>query len=373
MIRPLLRALATMTAGALTVLTAAPASAHHNTLHFGTAGDIGSYYIRDIVASPAFATDRTVFAMGWSPGQCAIVVTYTGCDTLFTSTDGGTTWTLVDSEGLLTFGGTILLPPSYPADDRIFVGGSEGLYVSGDGGATFALAAPGLAANAAMSPGFDTTDPRIVFGASRALAYNDHTGLVEPLGKVVTSSGITQFHFAPDYLSTGELLVSGTVADAGSQRTAVFACGAGPLCPERWRSDVAIGPADFALSPSYATDGTLYGWRARRMFRSTDRGHSFVNLTSPVADGQVSQIAVSATGVVYAAMSPTLPSGVMGLFRSTDGGASWTQLDPSGPLGTNGAALIEVLPDRLLAVPGLGSPAGVLCSTDDGASWAPAC
>jgi len=86
---------------------------------------------------------RELYATGFSGDNCA-----TRCPVLFRSTDAGVSWKRLPAVGFV--GGTIMLPPSYPADDRIFIAGPNALQVSNDGGRSFTDLTP-LGGFAAMS------------------------------------------------------------------------------------------------------------------------------------------------------------------------------------------------------------------------------
>src|SRR5579884_1209122 len=88
-------------------------------------------WLTQIVVSPAFGTDRTVFAT-WSEGLNGAVLR---------STDGGASFQQVGTAGLETANKTLSISPTYGADHTIAVTASAGTsavsYVSTDGGSTW--------------------------------------------------------------------------------------------------------------------------------------------------------------------------------------------------------------------------------------------
>src|SRR5439155_25319187 len=98
-----------------------------------------------IAASPAYATDRTLF-----------VVSNSG---LFKSTDGGATWPLQQFANSGTFS-SVAVSPGYPTDLTVLAASySTGVYKSTNGGASFTPSSTGLPAGISvyglvMSPNF---------------------------------------------------------------------------------------------------------------------------------------------------------------------------------------------------------------------------
>jgi hypothetical protein len=127
-----------------------------------------------------------------------------------------------------------------------------------------------------------------------------------------------------------------------------------------------------ALAVAPSAPATIYaGSAAGLVSRTGDGGGSFRNVTAaPLPDRWLSALAVDAADekVVYAAFSgfsrvtPERPGHV---FRSTDGGASWSARDVP----------LDIPVDSLLAhprAPGVlyaGTDAGVLATVDGGATW----
>jgi len=154
--------------------------------------------------SPNYANDHEVYGSGVATTDCLSGT----CPTLFRSTDGGTTWVRVWS---LDFGGgTVMLPPSYPADHRVFEIDSHALRMSSDGGELFRPLTP-LGGHAAMSPGFSTVDRQILVGAMPGWIYHDQSSAVTPFNLAPEPTSVAlSFAYSPMYTSDRTLIVAGT-------------------------------------------------------------------------------------------------------------------------------------------------------------------
>lgn len=109
-----------------------------------------------------------------------------------------------------------------------------------------------------------------------------------------------------------------------------------------------------AVSPSFATDHTLLAAADDGVFRSTDAGSTWQNLSSGL-NGH------SARAVAYLPSGGVLVATDGGVYRS-ESGSSWAAaVGPGGPVAALGVAQTEAF-----AAPSAG---GLLASTDGGMSW----
>jgi len=333
----------------------------------GQGGDTpeGSGFV-SFTPSPNYGNDHEVYASGVATRGCATEQ----CPTLFRSTDGGVTWVRVWS---VTFGGgTVLLPPSYPADHRVFEIDEHALRTSADGGHLFRPLTP-LGGHAAMSPGFSGGDRQILVGAMPGWIYHDDNSVVTPFSLAPEPMSVAlSFAYSPSYTADHKLIVGGTGAPIGSP-SLVSRC-TGATCTPATPLAGSVGTPSLMASRSYASDGLAYAWQQARFYRSVDGGATFAPLTLPTP-GTVQGVAEDQTGGLFVALlSKNLDgSSTGGVFVSRDKGTTWARIGAGSALD-RGATAVMPLPDgRLLVAPYTASGGGVLCSPDDGGSFAPRC
>lgn len=118
-----------------------------------------------------------------------------------------------------------------------------------------------------------------------------------------------------------------------------------------------------ALAPSNVSTIYVAGYISsgtRVIFRSTDGGAAWTQGAAPSSSAQVSGLAVhpSSPSTLYATTSWG------GCFKSTDGASSWTKMDKA-PSGANCVAINPSNPNEVF----IGSNDGVYYSADGGATW----
>lgn len=319
-----------------------------------------------VTPSPGYSSDGTIFASGSATTGCM----YVACPVLFRSTDRGRSWHRLRGVGF--DGGEVMLPASYPADNRIFAAGPTGLLVSADGGQTFLQLAV-ITGNAAISPAFSSSDPRILFAATPGWEYRDDVRATKPGGVVLPSTSTSgSVAFAPAYPADSRILVGGTtVHGAARSASAVFLC-EDNVCGTSTVLDDFTGAPTVAVSPAYALDNTVVAWRATGLFASTDGGRSFRRLALP-GEGTVENVAFTGNGLVAVVRTASADDDRTTLLHTPDLGATWA---PFGG-GTSPASSIqglEVLPDgKMLATPTAHAGGGLRCSRDGGRTWARRC
>jgi photosystem II stability/assembly factor-like uncharacterized protein len=234
----------------------------------------------------------------------------------------------------------------------VFVGTRKGIFRSLDGGATWTAAGTGIPSPDVAALAGDPADPRIFYaGISRGTVVR---------GGVFKSADRGN-HWTPEPAGIGRrgllaLAVSadGPAADlyAGTEADGVW------KSVDRaatWRAASrglrAAGVSSVALDPAHP--GRLYAVAAG-LFRSTDGGATWTRLRADA----FGRVAVDSTGVVY------VFTGVLGLARSADGGATWKGIDPGLP-SEDAFAVDPDHPGRLYA----GGHLTVARSSDGGATW----
>jgi RNA polymerase sigma-70 factor (ECF subfamily) len=318
--------------------------------------------IEHFAVSPSYEDDRTVYASGrrtWCDGVA--------CPVLYRSNDGGRNWVLLPAAGRRP--GHVLLPPSYPRDDRIFSVGSTELQVSVDGGATFTTVGPANGV-AAISPSFSDGDPRILLGNGTGLLmsgleYHDHDRTVRPLSLVLPVGGLpSTYWFSPDYATDRTVFVGGTRNNPqGIKESAVFAC-------SEARCRLAQGFGMVQGGPTLVSSPTagLVAWWPFHIFRSRDGGGSFEPIAFP---GRVLlDLRTAPDGRLFITVTDDPVKDLGRVHVSSDGGTTWTETGGGLALQT-----LAFLPDgRVLGAPvAQARGRGLVCSADDGRTWHSTC
>lgn len=285
----------------------------------------------------------------------------------FRSDDGGTSWRAVD-EGLALNLAWVAISPRDP--DVAVASGAYGapLYRTGDGGEHWE--STGIAG--AASVGFAARSDLVLVGdLTGQLHRSDDAGTTWGSPKKITEGAKAAVRaLAIDDRTDGEVRVlAGTDREGllvSTDGGATFTAGTKLGKDDRVR-DVALSPAD-------ATTAFASTW-AGGACRSTDRGDTWTctrdGLSTdhqadelPTKLPQFGELAVGADGRTL------LLAGYDGLFRSTDGGASWAEVETQGPrnvvslavtAGASGAPPTVAIAQYLN---------GVLVSDDGGGSWA---
>jgi photosystem II stability/assembly factor-like uncharacterized protein len=236
------------------------------------------YSISDVAVSPAYATDRTSFA-AWASGVGIGASVYR-------TTDGGATWELVYSTDYV---GALAISPRYAGDRTLYATGNSGRVLrSGDGGETWAEVGD-------WPPG--------------------------------TTSAARQVALPPNYP------MDSTVFAAGSQGFWRLLPGATTWEPAASGLDADVYVVSIAVSPDYAVDETLLAtglWYAELggephhgVFRSTDGGVNWELANLGLPDAKMGQVAFSPH---FSADRAAYVTSEGQLYRSGDGGLSWTAL-----------------------------------------------
>src|SRR5581483_7364594 len=207
-------------------------------------------------AAPSnYASSHTIVALGMGH-SCS-------CPVLFQSTDGGATWS-ASTVAAPPASEQLALPPTYPADPRIFIGTN-----AQSGGAAYVLASfdsvptplVGPAGHVALAAGFDYGDNRVFVAAQ---------GAVFALMVEATPPTLTPVLTYPQWVGTASLVTPtdlagaavlvlappgtaavGNVAAGQTPAASIVACGAGPTCAVR-----GAAPPQALLLNASPSDGT---------------------------------------------------------------------------------------------------------------------
>lgn len=331
----------------------------------------------EFTPSPSYDEDRTVFAAG-SGDDCDDIAAR--CAVLFKSNDGGSSWEKLPAGGRDY--GTIILPPAYPRDPRIFSAGLL-LSVSTDGGATFRALGP-APGPATMSPLFSAGDPRILFGSDRALRsptpmeYRDDGPVLVPWATPLAAGVLaTDFWFGPGYVRDRRLFVAATeppvAGVTGTQPTFPAETTALYECTERnCRRLVDLGTSVLPSSVAWSTrdQATMLVGSTWKLYRSFDAGRTFSALSLPGTDKyrRLHRLTAAPGGRLYASVTGDGPIGNR-LFVSDDDGTTWRlQQEAAGAF-----FYLTALPDGVLLDGTQLDGGGIACSVDNGTTWARRC
>jgi len=295
------------------------------------------------------------------PGHPEIVLVNgrSGC---FLSKDSGTTWSgLAHGYGAIPEGNAVVFDPSDP-DGNTYLMGDEG-----DG--TILRTSDG---------GFDWDPVLVLPGVGPNNRHGVRCLVFAPSDSTVVYAGFCRpgIHSDPHELDFGSSYGVYRSVDGGS----TWAEANGDL------PNPARGRNVTSLAVSHQNPGTVYaGFRDGGVFKSTDGGAHWAHLTNQPSNNWSETWPVGAPvprdSILSLAIHPddeeTIYAGtnIRGLYRSTDGGAAWTQVVHENDLidqGTENHAHVFAIvvnpqnPDEIYLGEWHG---GIYRSTDAGASW----
>ncbi|MFB0537024.1 MAG: WD40/YVTN/BNR-like repeat-containing protein, partial [Anaerolineae bacterium] len=325
-----------------------------------------------LALSPAFAKDRTAFAAFSGVG-------------LLRTTDGGGTWEAANA-GLLYENATftvLALSPSFARNRTLYAllswwaEGSEKsrLYRSTDGGDSWQGLQAGLASESRVTALSLLDDDSLLLGTEDGGGYRVDVADLS-WAAVVGKEGMVQpYEVDVNALSISPNYAQDRIIYAGSAAAGVFLSTDGGLHWQEMGFPARGSDPDLfhlALSPDYPEDRTLFATAGWRPYRSNDGGNTWQVLGWGLPDVfPISALAISpAYGqdrTVYAGGNYLAPR----IFVSTDGGENWQASGPGLPQSSSGVDAIAFSPgyavDRT-AYAWLKNQ-GLYRSTDGGASW----
>jgi photosystem II stability/assembly factor-like uncharacterized protein len=205
---------------AVNAIAFSPTYAADQTLFAGTSGGVyqstdgGNNWIptslnylpvNAIAFSPAYATDQTLFA---GTDYSSYPLSPSG---VFTSTDGGATWTWMGSGLPLLDVTSLALSPAYAFDQTLFAG-ADGVYKSFDGGGSWSLMSTvGLVNAIALSPAYAPLDQTLFVGsgASGVFKSTDGGGTWQAMNTGLGDLNVRSLALSPGY-SSDHTLFAGT-------------------------------------------------------------------------------------------------------------------------------------------------------------------
>jgi YVTN family beta-propeller protein len=324
--------------------------------------------IYDLAISPGYAQDQTIYASTSTAG-------------VFISHDGGRSWQETGFPGRA--GGStdyprLAISPDYVGDQTLFVASGSGVYRWLDGdwqelqeglGNLFPASAlaisPNFSADSTLFIAGDYRCPQVFISTDRGESWTSVSqGLPED------SFEIASLAISPNYAEDGTVY-------AWLQYQGLYRTTDRGQSWEQVKEEEDWYVQSMALSPDFATDQTLFvGALDGNLHRSDDGGFTWQALGGGLPPGTV--------WVWALVMSPefardgTLFAGLdQGIYKSTDGGHSWQAVNtglPHRPDGELAAVLaLAMSPDYTADQTALTAlfEHGVYKSTDGGASWYP--
>ena len=263
-----------------------------------------------IAASPAFATDHTVL-FG--------VETAADIGGAWMSTDGGTSATALPITSENT-GNALAFSPSFSSDRTFAIGlGSDGLFVTTDGGSTFKSMYKGTVTSVLFSPAYATSHEVFVGTSGKGIqALDVSTGAVRAVAmpSYAQSFAITALAASPSFAQDGTLFV-------GTSRLGLFVSrDAGKSLTESSGGITNSRVNAVAVSPAFAGDRTVFfGTAYQGVARTFDGGKTVSYCNSGLGDDSVLQVVVSPAYATDQTVAAGTDGG--GLFVSVNKGDSW--------------------------------------------------
>jgi photosystem II stability/assembly factor-like uncharacterized protein len=269
-------------------------------------------------------------------------------------------------------GGTAAAVVFAPSDPRVVYAGlwGGGVFRSADGGVTWTAPGGRMAGQSVFSLAVDPENPALVYAGTADGVWKTASGGAAWTAFPGRLPGVPVFHLAIDP-SLRQTVYAGTQkgffrsADGGRTWTPASQ-GLPAVIPNEGQGAVSA----LALDPGptvrlFATVLRQNG--LTEIFASADRGVSWTRVNSPEPAGirQVSGFVWDrASHSLYMNAWPADFSGPAALWRTSDGGATWSKLIVPGPLARNDLELAVDSSGTLYA-----GSLGVWKSTDGGAHW----
>jgi photosystem II stability/assembly factor-like uncharacterized protein len=221
---------------------------------------IKTYEIRQMAFSPRFDVDKTMFAVSMGG--------------YFVSEDAGASWT--GKKIPVDWVWRVAVPPSWPEQRTVFIGGHSVWRSDDDGDSWRALAKTGKVLGLVCMPDFADTGHMLVVSRERGLLQSHDSGQTwQPSEDAFEGFSPTKVRLSPDYMDDGTVFVS-TVAGG------MFVSRDRAKTWERCAPLGGLGDSvfDFVVSPGFAQDQTMFACTFEGLVKSEDAGKSWVVATN---------------------------------------------------------------------------------------------
>lgn len=273
---------------------------------------------------------------------------------------GAARWTPLGPSPIPTFGsgdaGRINTIAVHPTDPRtLYVGGAQGgVWQSIDGGATWSPLTDGECSLAMGSLVLDPADPRIVYAGTGEMNFSGDSyygcGMLRSTdgGATWTRLGASLWDTPTGGATIAKVHVDPATAGATATATLLVASSMGLYRSTNggaaWALVLGGFVTDLVADPTsggailYASVGAPSASGSNGIYKSIDRGATWTRLTNGLPATDVGRIALAHAGVagtVIAAVQDGFglggnDGGLLGLWKTTDAGATWTRLAATG-------------------------------------------
>ncbi|MBI5039286.1 MAG: hypothetical protein HZC13_05955, partial [Nitrospirae bacterium] len=327
------------------------------------AGGPDGALVKQLAISPNYIADQTIVAISGSPSY----------GILFKSTNGGSSWFPLNTgnKGL----DTVAFSPNYAVDQTIFAGGPVGVLKTTNGGTTWnSIMTNVYTTTITISPNY-SVDQTIFAATNFEILKSTDGGMswlnITPAG-VCAGCGIGYSSIATSPNYAIDRTVFATIS-APSYMTGLYKSTDGGNSWNIVNTASNTVNAVF-LSPNFVTDQTLFAFSSSVIIKSIDGGTSWSVVSTGLPNGLVKSVAVSPNQTLFVGMNAmhsdwnTVQG--LGIFKSTDGGISWTAVNTGlTNLEVNSIALSPNYTVDQTRFAGTYDSAGVFKSTDAGVSW----
>lgn len=272
---------------------------------------------KSFVNSPKFSGPTTPVSIDVTPADPNYIYVFDGSSVLRRSTDAGTTWNVMSTTPISTYGtwGTVLGVSRTNANEVMVGGLSMGRSV--DGGATW----PFIYASSSIIHA-DCKDIRFVPGSSTSAYFANDGGLYKTVNSGTTITNVSSGLQCTQYYRFGCAANSKTVLYGGTQDN-----GTNRFWANSWSKVYSGDGTEVVVDPQ---DSSIIYWTTQgyQLSKSTDAGTTFTFIVSDTGSFYMPY-------VMHPSNNQILFKGGKMVKKSTDGGWTWFPISPAiGPMNS---------------------------------------